>query len=156
VRPGLSVPRIYRSATDDGELSHRLFIAYDRESTSAYVTSNARVTLSHNSNRDLAAIVENVRLVKPVSQVQTVGLATNVITTGILTGSAKLWNNYRRKTPTQQPSATPLISPEELFSKHAGSAIAQPYSIHETLMPLNFVITETHSPYEHSDHRRLR
>jgi transposase len=25
-----------------------------------------------------------------------------------------------------------------------------------TLMPLNLVITETHSPYEHSDHRRLR
>jgi hypothetical protein len=108
VWPGLSVPRIYRSATDDGELSHRLFIAYDRESTSVYATSNARVTLSHNSNCDLAAIVENVRLVKQVSQVRTVGLATNVITTGILTGSAKLWNNYRRKTPTQQPSATPF------------------------------------------------
>src|ERR1700746_677326 len=69
-RPGLSVPRISRSATDDGELSHRLFIAYQRESTIAYATSNARVTLSHNSNRHLAAIVENVRLVKPVSQVR--------------------------------------------------------------------------------------
>jgi hypothetical protein len=41
-----------------------------RESTIAYATSNARITLSHNSNRDLAAIVDNVRLVKPVSQVR--------------------------------------------------------------------------------------
>jgi hypothetical protein len=72
----------------------------------------------------------------------TVGLATNVITTGILTGSAKLWNKYHRKTPTQRPSVTPSISPEELFSTRAGSTIVQHYSIYETLMPLNLVVTE--------------
>ena len=86
----------------------------------------------------------------------TVGLATNVITTGILTGSAKLWNKYHRKTPTQRPSVTPSISPEELFSTRAGSTIVQHYSIYETLMPLNLVVTETHLPYGPSDHRRLR
>jgi hypothetical protein len=67
----------------------------------------------------------------------------------IMTGCAQLWNKYR-KTPPQQPSATPSIPPEVLFSKHAGGRIAEHYSINETLEPLNLIITETHSANAHS------
>jgi len=74
----------------------------------------------------------------------------SIIGGAIMTGCAKLWNKYRQKVPPQQPSATPSISPEDLFEKHAGGIIAQHYSIGETLASLNLVITETHSAYDHS------
>jgi hypothetical protein len=76
----------------------------------------------------------------------------SVIGGAIMAGCAKLWNKYHKRTPAQQPqpTVTVSISPEDLFSKHAGGIIAQHYSINETLTDLNLVITQTYSPYSHS------
>jgi hypothetical protein len=74
----------------------------------------------------------------------------SIVGGAIMAGCAKLWNRYRHKAPPQRPSSTSSMPPEELFRKHAGGIIAQHYSIHETLVPLNLVITEMHSAYEHS------
>ena len=47
-------------------------------------------------------------------------VATNLVAAGILTGCRKLSQKYRRKAPPQQSAVTSPLSPEDLFSKHAG------------------------------------
>lgn len=79
----------------------------------------------------------------------TVGLATNLIAAGILTGCNKLRQKYRRKAPPATPTTVkPVLSPEEMVIRYVQGVTSRHYQPNQTLTVLNFSVTERHSDLE--------
>jgi hypothetical protein len=79
----------------------------------------------------------------------TIGIATNLIAAGILTGCNKLRHKYRRKTPpAAPPTVKPVLSPEENVTRYVQSVTGRHYRPNQTLTLLNFSVTERHSDQE--------